>query len=398
MGLRVVAFTDTYLPTVNGVTYTVRSWRDRWNGTTTRATPDGGPDATPAGDATVPPVDAETASRGRMDVVYPASEYDPDPGEYPVRSADFPFYDGFRVAAPSVPAALPADPDVVHAHTPFGLGLAALRYARRVDAPLVASYHTPAGEYAGYVVRSDWLADRVRGAVETYERVFLDRAAAVVAPSAATRRHVRAQVGVAAPVEVISNGVDVDRFRPVDATAFRARHDLPEGPLVGYTGRHGFEKNLGRTLDAVDGLDATVVFGGDGPARDHLRSRAEYVDADVRFLGFLDREELPAFYSALDAFLFPSPVETQGLVALEANACGTPVVGADAGALADTVDEGVTGYRFEPGDPEAFRAAIERTLAESDRLHETCLGRRGAVAVGRSVDRLEAVYRDVVDG
>ena len=396
MGLRVVAFTDTYLPTVNGVTYTVRSWRDRWNDTVTRATPDGGSDVTPAGDAAVPPVEAETASRGRMDVVYPASEYDPDPGEYPVRSASFPFYDGFRVAAPSVPAALPPDPDVVHAHTPFGLGLAALRYARRVDAPLVASYHTPAGEYAGYVVRSDWLADRVRGAVETYERVFLDRAAAVVAPSAATRRHVRAQVGVAAPVEVISNGVDVDRFRPVDTTAFRARHDLPEGPLVGYTGRHGFEKNLGRTLDAVDGLDATVVLGGDGPARDYLESRAEHVDADVRFLGFLDREELPAFYSALDAFLFPSPVETQGLVALEANACGTPVVGADAGALADTVEEGVTGYRYPEGDVETFRDLIRRAIREGDRLSEHCLDRRGAISVERSLEHLTRIYDEVL--
>ncbi|PSQ56149.1 glycosyl transferase family 1 [Halobacteriales archaeon SW_7_71_33] len=396
MGLRVVAFTDTYLPTVNGVTYTVRSWRDRWNGTVTRATPDGGPGVTPAGDAAVPPADVETASRGRMDVVYPASEHDPDPGEYPVRSASFPFYDGFRVAAPSVPAALPPDPDVVHAHTPFGLGLAALRYARRVDAPLVASYHTPAGEYAGYVVRSDWLADRVRGAVETYERVVLDRAAAVVAPSAATRRHVRAQVGVAAPVEVISNGVDVDRFRPVDTTAFRARHDLPEGPLVGYTGRHGFEKNLGRTLDAVDGLDATVVLGGDGPARDYLESRAEHVDADVRFLGFLDREELPAFYSALDAFLFPSPVETQGLVALEANACGTPVVGVDAGALADTVEEGVTGYRYPEGDVETFRDLIRRAIREGDRLLEHCLDRRGAISVERSLEHLTRIYDEVL--
>jgi len=331
-----------------------------------------------------------------MDVVYPASAHEPESGEFPVRSARFPFYDGFRVASPSVPSELPAAPDVVHAHTPFGLGLAALRYARRVDAPLVASYHTPAGEYAGYVARSDWLTDRVRGTVETYERLFLDRAATVVAPSAATRRHVRAQVGVAAPVEVIGNGVDVDRFRPVDATAFRARHDLPEGPLVGYTGRHGFEKNLGRTLDAVDGLDATVVLGGDGPARDHLGSRAEHVDADVRFLGFLDREELPAFYSALDAFLFPSPVETQGLVALEANACGTPVVGVDAGALADTVEEGVTGYRYPEGDVEAFRDLIRRAIREGDRLSEHCLDRRGATSVERSLEHLTRIYDEVL--
>jgi len=392
MGLRVVAFTDTYLPTVNGVTYTVESWRNCWNDTRSPATDGGDPTA-----ELTSVTDDTTGSHGRMDVVYPASSHDPGPDEYPVRSAGFPFYDGFRAAVPAIPDGLPPDPDVVHAHTQFGLGLAALRYARRVDAPLVASYHTPAGEYAGYVARSDWVADRLRGTVETYERAFLDRATTVVAPSTATRRHVRAQVGTTTPVAVVSNGVDVDRFRPVDASAFRARYDLPDGTLVGYTGRHGFEKELDQVLDAVDGLDATVVFGGDGPARDHLQHRATEVDADVRFLGFLDRAELPAFYSALSAFLFPSPVETQGLVAMEANACGTPVVGADAGALADTVVEGETGYRFEPGDATAFGAAIERTLAEYDRLHERCLRRRPETAVEHSVDRLAEVYRDAVD-
>ena len=147
----------------------------------------------------------------------------------------------------------------------------------------------------------------------------------------------------------------------------------------------------------MDGTRPTVVFGGDGPARGDLMARAEGLDADVRFLGFLDREELPAFYSALDAFLFPSPVETQGLVALEANACGTPVVGVDSGALAETVDEGETGYRFPRDDPAAFRDAIRRTLSERETLSAACLERRDATSVEHAVDRLETVYRDAID-
>ena len=95
----VAVFTDTYLPTVNGVTYTVQSWSERWR--------DRG---------------------GRMDVVYPRSEHVPERYEYPVASAPFPFYDGFRVGAPCVPSAV-RDADLVHAHTPFGVGLAGLRLA-----------------------------------------------------------------------------------------------------------------------------------------------------------------------------------------------------------------------------------------------------------------------------
>jgi glycosyltransferase involved in cell wall biosynthesis len=367
---RVAAFTDTYLPTVNGVTYTVRTWRDRWE-----------------------------QRGGRMDVVYPDSEHDPGAGERPVRSVAFPLYDGFRVGVPSVPDGI-RRVDVVHSHTPFGVGLGGLRLARRLDVPLVASYHTPTSEYAEYLSVNGTVERAARRTATAYERWFLDRAAVVVVPSPETGRHVRESVGVDAPVEVVQNGVDTDVFRPVDADDFCRRHDLPDGPLVGYTGRHGYEKRLDLLLDAVDGLerDVTLVFGGDGPARAELERAAAAVDTDVRFLGFLPRERLPAFYSALDAFGFPSPVETQGLVALEANACGTPVAGVDAGALSDTVADGENGYTASPDDVEGFRAAIARTLDERDRLRERCLACRDGISARQAVDRLRCVYEDVLDG
>ncbi|MFB6195077.1 MAG: glycosyltransferase [Haloplanus sp.] len=359
----VAAFTDTYLPTVNGVTYTVKAWRDCW-----------------------------TERGGRMDVVYPRTEdYAPRAGEYPVRSVPFPFYPGFRLGVPWIPRRV-REVDVVHAHTPFAVGLAGLRLARGSDRPFVASYHTPTAEYADYITSSERVEAAVEAASERYERWFLDHADAVVAPSEATATHLTDSVGVSTPVTVIPNGIDTDRFRPVDADDFRARHGLDDCPLIGYTGRHGYEKRLTDLVDAAAALDATVVFGGDGPARDDLEARAEERGVDARFLGFLDREKLPAFYSALDVFVFPSPVETQGLVALEANACGTPVVGADEGALADTVEEGVTGYHFETGDVESLRRSIRRALDERDRLGERCLERIDRHDVRRSVDRLADVY------
>jgi len=367
---RVAAFTDTYLPTVNGVTYTVRAWREHYE-----------------------------QRGGRMDVVYPDSEYDPDAGEHPVGSVPFPFYDGFRLGGPTIPDAI-RRVDLVHAHTPFGVGLGGLRFARQLDAPFVASYHTPTGEYAEYLSVNGTVEGMVRRTATGYERWFLGKAAAVVVPSQETGRHVRETVGVETPVTVVQNGVDTDVFRPVDADRrrrFRDRYGLPDGPLVGYTGRHGYEKRLELLLEAVDGLDATVVFGGDGPARGDLERRASDVDADVRFLGFLPREELATFYSTLDVFAFPSPVETQGLVALEANACGTPVAGVDAGALSDTIDDGENGYTARGGDADAFREAIERTLTDCDRLGERCLARRDETGVDRAVESLRDVYAAVLD-
>jgi len=359
---RVAAFTDTYLPTVNGVTYTVRTWRDRWE-----------------------------QRGGRMDVVYPESDHDPAAAEHPVGSIPFPFYDGFRVGLPSIPDAV-ANADVVHAHTPFGVGLGALRAARSGERPLVASYHTPCAEYAEYLSVNGQVNRTVRRAATGYERWFLDHADVVVAPSERTAAHVEDVVGVDTEVTVVPNGVDTDFFAPVENP--RERFGLPEGPLVGYTGRHGHEKRLDVLVEAVARLDreATLVLGGDGPARGDLEALAGERGVDARFLGFLDRADLPAFYAALDVFGFPSPVETQGLVALEANACGTPVAGVNAGALADTIEEGETGYRAPPDDPGGLAAAIDRTFAERDRLGDNCLDRRDGLSVEHAVDRLRAVY------
>jgi len=362
----VAAFTDTYLPTVNGVTYTVQSWRDRWQ-----------------------------ERGGRMHVVYPDSPHEPDDAEHPVASFSFPFYEGFYAGMPRVPDGLDGL-DVVHAHTPFSLGLAARRLARKRGLPLVASYHTPTAEYADYLA-SGRLADVVEGVARRYERWYLSGADAVVVPSMPAKEHLR-DIGIDTTIEIVPNGVDTDRFAPVGDTeraAFRERHGLPDGPLVGYTGRHGYEKGLDAILDVAPSLDATIVFGGDGPARGALETRADGLDADVRFLGFLDREELPAFYATLDVFAFPSPVETQGLVALEANACGTPVVGVNAGALAETVVDGETGYRFEPGDIEGFEEAIGRALEESSRLRESCLATREEINMDAAVDALADAYATV---
>ena len=362
----VAAFTDTYLPTVNGVTYTISSWRERY-----------------------------TDRGGRMDVVYPNSSYDPDPGEFPVRSVPFPFYEGYRLGMPQIPDGV-ADVDLVHAHSPFSVGFAGYRLARRAEVPFVASYHTPTAEYASYVAPGP-LSGPVATLSDRYERWFLRRADLVLAPSETTAAALRGRLGETVRVRAHPNGVDTTRFRPRDANAFKRRHGLPaDRVLIGYTGRHGHEKNLEAILEAAGPLDVTVVFGGDGPATPDLKAVAERTGVDTRFLGFLDREELPAFYSALDVFAFPSPVETQGIVALEASACGTPVVAVDAGALAETVVEGKNGLHYQPGDRVGFREALERAIANREELAEQARAYRSEISLEASIDELLERYQSVL--
>jgi len=369
MALDVAAFTDTYLPTVNGVTYTIDLWRARWN-----------------------------EGHGRLDVVYPAdSDYEPRESEHPVRSVDLPIYRDQRLGRPRPPDDLPP-PDIVHLHTPFTLGLAGLRYASRCEVPTVASYHTILAERIERFVTGNRLASTLEEVCHRYEAAIYDAVDLLITPTPSARQYVRRTIGPDTEIRVVSNGIDTRLFRPVDSGDLEARYGIDGSrPLVGYTGRHSHEKHLSELVAAVDGMDVQLVLAGDGPARTDLKQQAEGVDCEVVFPGFLDRGELPAFYSMLDVFAFCGRIETQGLVALEANACGTPVVAVDAGALAHTVVDGQTGYHYPPGDVAAFSEAIGRTITEVSRLREHCLERRELVSVEHTLDQLTRLYERLLD-
>lgn len=360
----ILAFTDLYHPTINGVTATVDLWRRSWR-----------------------------QRNDRMPVVYPSMRgYNPKIDEFPVRSVPVPTYTQYRLGLPMAPPGVP-DADIVHVHTPFTVGITGIENGREADVPVVGSFHTLLSERVQYFITSDELAAGLKRLVRQYERWFYNAVDLVVTPSNVTRKHLQERIGIHTDVEVISNGIDTDLFRPVDSTAFAREHGFAgvDG-VIGYTGRHSPEKNLLELLAAVRDTDLTLVFGGDGPARPYLEQHAAEIDADIRFLGILEQSQLPAFYSSIDVFAFPSPTETQGLVALEANACGTPVVAVDAGALQETVIDGTTGYLYPARDIDAFHHLLVRAIREQDRLREECLKHRPSNSVERSMDKLSALY------
>ncbi|MCT4357422.1 glycosyltransferase [Streptomyces sp. Je 1-79] len=161
-------------------------------------------------------------------------------------------------------------------------------------------------------------------------------------------------------------GVDLDRCRPGRrSTVLRAEHADGERVLLLMCSRLSVEKRPGTALDALahlrgQGVRAALAVAGDGPLRGALERRAREERLPVRFLGHVaDREALADLQAAADLCLAPGPAETFGLSALEALACGTPVVASASSALPEVIgDAGACA----PDDPSAFAQAIRSLL------------------------------------
>lgn len=177
-------------------------------------------------------------------------------------------------------------------------------------------------------------------------------------------------------------GVDLERCRPArHSAALRAEHADGEGVLLLMCSRLSVEKRPGTALDALahlrgQGVRATLAVAGEGPLRGALERRAREERLPVRFLGHVaDREVLADLQASADLCLAPGPAETFGLSALEALACGTPVVASSSSALPEVIGDAGAGAADDPAEfaaavrtlldrPEPIRRAAARARAE----------------------------------
>jgi glycosyltransferase involved in cell wall biosynthesis len=141
----------------------------------------------------------------------------------------------------------------------------------------------------------------------------------------------------------------------------------PNKPLLLYVGRLSAEKQVEKLRDVVHAIPgARMAIVGDGPVRADLEKH--FNGTPTVFTGYLRGEELAAAFASTDLFVFPSETETLGLVLLESMASGCPVVACRAGGITDAVQDGHTGFLFDPCDPGALVATVKRALASPSDL------------------------------
>ena len=282
-------------------------------------------------------------------------------------------------------------PDVIHNHSMAAMGTQALAAARWLDVPILSTCHVYLAGFLGYAPLP---LDRIPGTAHAawrYTVAFFNRFPLVTTPSQVMARELTAH-GLRVPVVAVSNGVDIRLFCPGPRVSGK------DGVTVLHVGRLSYEKNVDLLLRAFARIAgecpaARLTIVGDGPDRAALARLAGELGLGerVRFTGFVPHEQLPALYQAADLFATASTIETQGLVVLEAMACGLPVVGVDALALPEAVYHGVNGLLARAGDEAALAQRLAHLVADAS-LRRRMGAASHRLAERHSLERVAAQY------
>jgi D-inositol-3-phosphate glycosyltransferase len=307
--------------------------------------------------------------------------------------------------------------DLVHTHY-WMSGIAGLELKERWGTPVVHMYHT-LGVMKNRVAQSPGEVEgdyRVRG-----ERRILKEADRVVAATPAELAQLQwLYQANTERIVVIPPGVDVSRFYPIPDDEAKEFVGIPsEHRMVLFVGRIEPLKGLDVLIEAMGRfcqhshieqkkLDLAII-GGEPEVSPEVMTvemarlkelREKYGVKDmVTFLGKRAQDTLPYYYSAAETVVVPSHYESFGMVALEAMACGTPVVASQVGGLAFLVKDGITGYTVPVGDPEALCCRLKSLMSDPDL--RTQMGQQAAeFARGYAWEKIAAqivgLYKDVL--
>ena len=298
-------------------------------------------------------------------------------------------------------------PDVIHVHTEWGCGWEGLLAAKRLDVPVVGTFHTFFAEpgYLKSLRLPTW--SWIQQAVWAYAVNFFNRCDVVTSPSEAVRQSLMDH-GVNKEPILLSNGIDL----PAPASEreikrLRHRYGL-DGPTFIYVGRVAPEKSLDVLVRAFQKVQqrlpsAKLIIIGDGPSMPSLNALVAEtgMDKSVIRLGFIPHDELLAesLLKLGDIFVTASKTENQPISVLEAMAAGLTVIGPNAQGLKEMIRPGENGYHFAPDDTEGLAAAMlkfavlsgdtKQSMSESSRE----FARQNSL--GASIDQLESIYQSL---
>ena len=294
--------------------------------------------------------------------------------DVPVRSLPslpFPLYPEARLgfASLSLYRDLAAfQPDIAHLFHPVMTGIPTMMMLKWMEAPTVTSFHLDYARLAPQFRLGALDLGFTRPLIDELTKNIFNWSDYSLAPSTLVQQQMR-RLGIS-NVGLWRRGVDAEAFNPrFRSAAMRAELTAgnPESTLLLYVGRLSDEKQIEHIRPTLEALPNTrLALVGDGPARAELERY--FADLPVKFMGYMRGERLSQAYASADIFVFPSRLETFGLVVIEAMAAGAPVVAARVGGVGDMVSDGVNGYSFASGDQAMLLEGVRRIASNRETM------------------------------
>lgn len=293
--------------------------------------------------------------------------------------------------------------DIVHAHCPFTSGVIALQIARKLNIPIVATFHSKFYDDFKQVLKIDAFA-------KICTRIVIDFFSKVdqvwtVSKGAADTLH---EYGYKGKVEIIPNGSDFVMPENMDALVRQTEEKLnihKDELVFLFVGQHIWQKNVKLIVDALQrvslqNIHFKMFFVGDGYAQDELHNyvRELGLDGNITFLGkILDRDYLRSLFARADLFLFPSIYDNAPIVVQEAAAVGTPSLVIAQSNAAEGIIDNVNGY-FSDNDSISYANRIIQIIQDRDALKN--IGEKARITIYRNweniVDEVNERYLDII--
>lgn len=294
---------------------------------------------------------------------------------FEVPSIPVPFYKDYKFAYPGYKKfenrIKEFKPDIIHINSPCSLGLAAIKFGKKYNVPVVATYHTHFPSYAKYynIKQFEFISwNYLRKLYNKCDRVFV--------PSKSIMEELRSN-GFKT-TEYLPHGIDLKLFSPIfKSTDWKRTLNIENKKVLLFVGRLVWEKDL-RTLAQIYNLlmslrkDVVFALVGDGPIRKDL----ERIMPEALFLGYKTGAELSTIFASSDLFVFPSTTETFGNVVLESMASGLVPVCSDEGGASSSIKQNYTGLICKAKDSFDFSRQIVSVLSnqnELNRLSTNCI-------------------------
>lgn len=291
------------------------------------------------------------------------------------------------------------NPTLIHIATPDGLGIGALRWAKKNKIPIVTSYHTHFLSYTEYY--SLYLSP-IKKPFKMMMKWFYKQFAHTYVPSKSMIEELERE-GIPGNMKIWARGIDTERFNPNkrDMEWRRSVGFADDDIVVTFVSRLVWEKELRTFINSVNILQSKnpkvrALVVGNGQAQEEAMQLLPL----GHFTGFAKGEELAKAYASADIFMFPSHTETFGNVTLEAMASGLPCIVADAIGSKSLVNDGVNGYLAKKENVEDFTRQLGKIVSNPDKMKKMSKASR-EMALGYQWDSINSGlvenYREVLN-